>query len=539
MRDRSASGRSPALTRRVFLQRVSRYGSAAVMGALFGLELFARDRGGFRLDGHAPAHRRNRVIVLGGGIAGLTAAYELQQLGYVVRVLEARHRPGGRCWTVRSGVEETELTGETQRCEFAPGEYFNAGPMRIAHHHSSVLDYCRRFRLPLAPFPNVNEAAFVHRTGHPRRTVRTVLADLRGHTSELLAKVVRRDALDRPLSAEDRERLIEYLRIEGRLDGALTYPRLGETSEFPFHRDHVRGYAVSPGAAADFGEPTAAEELETLLRTGYAVPNLVNHELNQQETMLTIPGGMDRLAHAFAERLDGALQLGAEVQALHRTSEGGVQVVYRDAPHTGETATVEADFCVCTLPPHLLAALPAAFAPETLAALRIVLADSAGKVALQFRRRFWEQDDDIYGGRSVTDLPITQIHYPCENFGADGPGVLIGAYHFSDQHDVWNIAPAERIRLALEQGALVHPQYPAEFETGFAVEWHRVRHSALAWPWWRSEEDFQRMRTTLERGDGPFFFAGDWMSVLTGWQAGACVSAHATVRALHARANEG
>ena len=533
---RPTTGPLPALTRRAFLHRVSRYGSAAVMASLFGLELFARDRGRFRVEGRAPAHRRNRVLVLGGGIAGLVAAYELHRLGYAVQVLEARMRPGGRCWTVRGGTEETELTGEAQRCEFAPGEYFNPGPMRLAHHHRSIVDYCRAFGLPLVPFPNVNEAAFVHRAGYPRRQLRAVLADLRGHTSELLAKVIHRGALEQPLSAEDRERLIEYLRTEGRLDASLNYPRLGETSEFGFHRDHVRGYDPAPGASATFGEPLPGDELEALLRAGYAMPNLVEHDLNQQETMLTIAGGMDRLAHAFANRLDGAIHYGAEVLELHRTADRSAQVIFRDTTRGGEIAALDADFCVCTLPPHLLAALPAAFASETVSALRLVQPDVAGKTALQFRRRFWEQDDDIYGGRSVTDLPITQIYYPFENFGAEGASVLIGAYHYSETREVWDVAPAARIRLARDQGAQIHPQYAEEFEIAFSVEWHRVRHSAMAWPWWKSAEDFNQMRATLERGDGPFLFAGDWMSVLGGWQAGACVAAQAAVRALHTRA---
>ncbi len=536
MRHSPADGRVTPLTRRVFLHRISRYGTAAVMGSLFALELFARDRGGFRVEGRAPARGRNRVLVLGGGIAGLTAAYELRKLGYDVRVLEARARPGGRCWTVRGGEVETETTGAEQRCDFAVGEYFNAGPMRLSHHHASVLAYCHEFRLPLVPFPNTNEAAFVHRAGQPRRRLREVMTDLRGHTSELLAKVVQRGQLDMPLSAEDRERLIEYLRHEGRLDASLTYPRHGDTSEALFHRGHVRGYPVSPGASANFGEPSEPDELEALLRAGYAVPNLVNHDLHQQETMLTIPGGMDRLAHAFSERLGDAVQLNAEVVEIRRTSDGGARVLARGAGPDQPLMTLEADFCVCAMPPHLLARLPSDFTAAMIDGLKAVQPDTAGKTALQFRRRFWEQDDDIYGGRSVTNLPIGQIYYPFEGFGTDGPSVMIGAYHFSDQEQAWNLPPAERIGLALQQGAEIHPQYPAEFENGFSVEWGRVRHSEYSWPWWADEDGFKRTQSSLAGGDGPFYFAGDWMSVMTGWQAGAMIAAQTAVKSIHQRA---
>src|SRR5258708_596562 len=102
----------PGLTRREFLWRVSRLGGAAVMGSMFALDLLGRDDDGGRprLEGRAPARKR-RVIILGAGQAGLATAYELGAIGYECTVLEARARPGGRCWTIRGGTEETEIDG--------------------------------------------------------------------------------------------------------------------------------------------------------------------------------------------------------------------------------------------------------------------------------------------------------------------------------------------------------------------------------------------------------------------------------------------
>lgn len=529
---------SPAFSRRDFIHRLSRFGSAAVLGSLFGLNLLARDPGspgGFRLDGRAPVKRR-RVIVLGGGNAGLSAAFELNKAGYETTVFEARARPGGRCWTVRAGTEETELEGERQLCRFAANQYFNAGPMRISHHHTTTLDYCREFGIALTAFTNFNQAAYIYREGQPRRRLREVTADVQGYTSELLAKVIHHGRLDAPLTSEDRERLVEYLREEGRLDASLTYIRTGDTSRAMNHMGHLRGYVVSPGADTGPGKPVDALDLETLIKAGYCTPNLLDQDFNQQSTMLTPVGGMDRIPYAFAARLGNSIRYETEVREIRRTSTGGVRIVWSHRVDRSDTHEEAADFCVCAMPPHLLARLPNDFAATTMDALRSPIPSTAGKIALQFRRRFWEEDDDIYGGRSLSDEPIGQIYYPSEDFGAPGPAVLVGSYHFKNQRAVFDRPHLERERIALEQGSRLHPQYQSEFESSFSTEWHRMRYSEMSWMDWKDDADFSRNIATLSAGEPPFYFAGDWLSHLSGWQAGAFVTSHQAVRAIHSRA---
>src|SRR5699024_12636693 len=58
------------------------------------------------------------VLILGAGLGGMTAAYELRKAGYEVHILEYNERPGGRCYTIHSGDTLTDLSGETQHCEF-------------------------------------------------------------------------------------------------------------------------------------------------------------------------------------------------------------------------------------------------------------------------------------------------------------------------------------------------------------------------------------------------------------------------------------
>src|SRR5262245_45635215 len=122
------------LTRRQFLSRVAAAGSISLAyETMTGLGLLAAppQQTPFGLSGRVSGVR---VVVLGGGLAGMATAYELGKVGYDCRVLEARARAGGRVFTVRRGTVSEE-DGPGQTATYDDGVYFNAGPMRISHHH--------------------------------------------------------------------------------------------------------------------------------------------------------------------------------------------------------------------------------------------------------------------------------------------------------------------------------------------------------------------------------------------------------------------
>src|SRR5262245_9601315 len=96
--------------------------------------------------------RGRTVLILGAGVAGLTAAYELDRAGYDCIILEAAQRLGGRSLTLRRGDVFAETSGPPQECRFDEGLWLNAGPGRIPHHHVHVLEYCRRLRIDMQPF---------------------------------------------------------------------------------------------------------------------------------------------------------------------------------------------------------------------------------------------------------------------------------------------------------------------------------------------------------------------------------------------------
>jgi monoamine oxidase len=159
---------------------------------------------------------------------------------------------------------------------------------------------------------------------------------------------------------------------------------------------------------------------------------------------------------------------------------------------------------------------------------------SAVKVGLQFKRRFWEQDEAIYGGISHTDMAIGQIGYPSHGLGAPGPGVLLGAYVWGpNAFTMTGMSPAQRVEVALAQGSVLHPAYRQEFDVGMSVAWHRVPFTLGCFGQW-SNDARARHYEALTAVDGRLVLAGEHASRLPAWQEGAVLSALDATSRLHA-----
>ncbi len=530
-----------ATTRRDLLTLIgTTAGGAAMVQAMTSLGFAAASdyRGRIKLAGDP---KGTSVLVLGAGLAGMTAALELRDAGYDVTVLDYNDRPGGRNWTLRGGDRYTELGGARQECGFAPGLYFNPGPWRIPYHHRAVLDYCKRLGVALEPFIQLNHNALLHDTrsfgGRPQ-PIREVQADFRGHVADLLAKATNAGRLDDAVTAADKAILLEALRDWGALDANYGYRESLLASD-------VRGFAKPPGGGLSAVPiPSTPVALSDVLH-GRLWRYLANFaELDFQTTLFQPVGGMDAIGRAFGRALGPLIRYGAKVTGI-RQDASGVSVTYRDVgASAGDPASerqvnerqVKADWCVCTIPLSILNQIPLDVGPAMRAAIDAVPYLSSLKVGLQFKRRFWEEDEAIFGGISYTDLPIGQIAYPNHGFNAGGPGVLLGAYLFegANSYEFAAMPPAERVRRAVELGAAIHPQYPAEFDNGVAVAWHRVPFTlgcAAAWTEAARTEHYANLCAIDER----IVLAGEHASYLPAWQEGAILSALDAIGRLHQR----
>ena len=530
MMEQPGTGPSPP-SRRALLARIGAVaGGAAMYQAMTALGVAAESAyaGPVKLEGDA---RGASVLVLGAGLAGMVAAMELRKAGYRVQVLEYSDRPGGRCWSLRGGDRYTELGGETQTVGFDHGLYFNPGPWRIPYNHHAVLDYCKRLGVALEPFVQVNYNAMVHGRnafgGKPQR-YRAINADYQGGIAELLAKATRQGKLDEAVGKQDQEILLESLRAWGALNTDMTYAKSVLTSDRRgFERDPGGGLTARPVLS----EPVAIKDVLSSRLWSYLVTGSL-YEF--QTTMFQPVGGMDMIAKVTAREVDGRIRYNAKVTEI-RQDDRGVTVTLRDAQGAGGVEQVRADWCVCTIPLSILSQIEMNVGAPMAAAIGAVPYAASVKVGLQFKRRFWEQDEHIYGGISYTDLPIRMISYPSTAYGTSGKGVLLGAYAFGPYAYEFTALPAaERVKRAVEWGATLHPQYKDEFDGGVSVGWHRVP-GALgcngAWTDAKRAEHYDNLCAI----DGRIVLAGEHASYIPAWQEGAILSSLDAISRLHRR----
>ena len=470
-------------------------------------------------------HHGTPVVILGAGIAGLSASYELGRAGYNCTVIEARGRSGGRNWTLRRDTELPMLDGTRQRCEFDSGLYWNAGPARIPAQHQMVLGYCRELGVALEVEVNATRAArLVNPNANGGRPIqmRQAVNDTRGAIAELLAKAIGRGALDQELTAHDRERVLAFLVQYGDLSPDLLYKGSARS-----------GDRMAPDGSTA-GMPRDPLSLRVLLDEDLWNGVLFEELIDQQATMFQPVGGMDRLPAAFAARLEGVIRHNCEVTAIRRNGPG-VSVEYRNSL-SGERSRVDARYCIVTIPPMVLAKIPCDFSAPYREALGNFAGLASVKIAWQ-ARRFWEQDFGIYGGISWVHGPTSMVWYPSAELFSD-QGVLTGAYTNGDL-GAWLSGKSlqDQFELSRQSVERLHPGHGHELRKPMAIAWSKIAYSLGEAAVYRDGASADP--GLLNRPDGPFYFAGDYLSPIGTWQESAIASARHAINLLeeHRRAS--
>ena len=506
------------ISRRDFLARVGQAGGfSAAFVAMQGLGLMpARALPATRLDIAPGSGKGVKVAILGGGIAGLVAGYEMNALGFDCTVLEARHRPGGRSWTVRPGDNVVFTDGSVQQCNWLAGHYQNFGPARLPSIHTTILSYCRKLGVAMEVEVNTSRSTLLQNDaangGRPVEQ-RRVVNDTRGHVSELLSKCIAQGALNGELGSEDRDRMLSFLRMYGPLDKAGKYTG-----------SERAGYTRPPGAGNELGTLNQPIDMHTLLDENFWGAIMFEEMFEMQATMFQPVGGMDRIAYALAKSLGGTLHYGAEVKEIRKTASGA-RIIYTEA---GVQKSLEADYCLCGMPLQILKKIPNDFSAPVKKVIEQCTYAHAYKIAWE-SRRFWEQDYNIYGGLEfVADGP-DPVWLPSGGMFSER-GVLVSGYGFDTASDFDKLPLAKKLDASRGTVERLHPGHGKELEKPVYVNWGFVPFNEGSWvasyqPGIISYDDQgSPAYETIIAGDHPVYFIGDHASHILGWQEGAALS---------------
>jgi monoamine oxidase len=445
-----------------------------------------------------------RVIIIGAGMAGLVAGYELARAGHDPLILEAQNRVGGRVYTLR---------------KFAPGLYAEAGAMRIPRVHDLTLGYCEHFGLDLRPFLMGNPKGLVHVGG------RRMTAEHAGLTPDDLGFAVADH--ERGRSAFDLwEEATKELRAMLEADPVAGWAHIVREYDSYTLREFLELKGFSEGAIEMYGVMNFVEA---------GINNAVTEEFREDfgkayEDMQEIVGGSDNLPNAFYREIPDRIRFGAEVHAIDQDTDS---VTVHFKTESGRYS-VSGDYAIVTLPFSVLRQVEVMtpFSREKQRAIRQLNYSASTKVLFQVRERIWETDDGIYGGATVTDLPIRRMNYPTPD-PTTSRGILLASYTWDQDAARWGAMDEEtRLEEALDDVAKIHPRIRDVYEVGASHAWYDDRYANGAFALFEAGQQTQ-LQADIVKPEGRIHFAGEHCSLYHAWIQGALESGLLAARAIH------
>ncbi len=431
-----------------------------------------------------------RILIVGAGLSGLVAGYELRRAGHEVTILEATSRPGGRVRTLRE--------------PFSDGLYAEAGAGRIPNTHRITLAYIKQFGLRLAPY-RPTRAATIYSAGRQRVRVEP------GHAPDLAA-------LDAGFSPEEVRLGLDG--IYARHLAPLSH-EIGTVPPEQWPSAAVRRYGnetLAERLTQQGASPAAIRQLALGYEEDSVLDFLRDAYSHEAPRLFHVVGGNDLFPRAFATRLADVIQYGAPVVRIEQDDREVRAVV--EGP--GRSGTFTADRLICGVPFAALrhVAFTPALSPGKAAAIAELPYGSVTRVYLQSHRRYW-LDEGADGFAQPLDLPMELWNPSHDQPGRRG--LQLGYLYEALARQVAALDEAERIRFFLD---LVEPMYPSvrrHFELGASFSWTAQPYQRGAYAVY-GKGDYDRHGPHVRTPEGRLHFCGEHASPWPGWMQGALYS---------------
>jgi len=447
-----------------------------------------------------------RISVVGAGLSGLVAASLLKDSGHQVIVLEANNRVGGRVYTERKA--------------FTHDQYMDFGAMRIPETHQLVIEYINKFNLPINKFINTtaNDLFYVNGVKTTKEKY-DQNPDILGFPVSTSEKGLNSDQLLNLVINP----IIDYINQNPKVNWENIINNYDQYSMDQFLKYNPIGVSLSQGAVESIKANVGTRGFPELAFTAIFREFMI---FFSNPTFYEITGGNDQLPKSFLSQLKNYIFFRQKMTKI--VQEKNKVIIHTINENSNETFQTSSDYAIITVPFSVLNFVEIiphhSFSYNKWRAIRTIHYMASTKVGLQFNSRFWEKEG-IYGGMSITDLPIRFSYYPSSGLGSEGPGIIVASYTWEDDALYWDsLSENEQIQQALKNlSYLFGNQVYEEFVTGFTYSWTLDPYAAGAVSMLKPDQ-LKELGPYLATPEGRVHFSGEHTSSTPGWMQGAIES---------------
>ncbi len=486
------------ISRKIFLKQFSQG-----MGALGTTIMFPEMLSASSFINGTTSEPKN-VLVLGAGLAGLSAAWDLRKAGHKVTILEARNRPGGRVSTIRE--------------PFADGLHAEEGAAGYSNTYTHALKFIDEFGLEkvILGFPDapilyhLNGKKIIAKPGEPVKwpydlTLEEEKLGPMGIVEKYILQTLPKEISDpkkwdsAPLVHLDQESLADYLRKQGASKGAIELLK------------NTQWFAAVPG------------------RTSALAMAVSDAGLFMGAAPFILKEGNDALPRAMADKMKDSINYETVVKKV-ADKDNGVVV---SAVQNGVLKEFNADKVIVTLPLKVLETInfEPALSKAKQKAIKDVPVINLTRTYIQVDEPFWMQNN--LSGMAFTDLPVGDITPLVNSKGVKGnPAIL---------ESIVAGPPAEKLEKATAESTIakmrsemkkIYPELDDHFMKAHVKGWSQDPY-ALGGPSWYAPGDVTTHLENLQKPQGNIHFAGEHTIILRSTMEGALRSGARAAKEVH------